>query len=69
MKTLRLIVIVISILIIIAFMLIFDYSHPFSRRNAIGIIGIIAAVFNILAMMFSRPEERKRNLRQLDDDQ
>jgi hypothetical protein len=58
MKTLRLIVIVISILIIIAFLLIFDYSDPFSRRNAIGIVGILAAAFNIVAMIFTRPEKR-----------
>jgi uncharacterized membrane protein len=64
MKTLRLIVIVISILIIIAFLLIFDYSDPFSRRNAIGIVGIFAAAFNIVAMIFSKPEEKKRNSRQ-----
>jgi multisubunit Na+/H+ antiporter MnhG subunit len=58
MKTLRLIVIVISVLIIIAFLLIFDYSDPFSRRNAMEIVGILAAVFNILAIIFSWPEKR-----------
>ncbi len=56
---LRLSVIIASTIVIIGFLFIFDYSSPLSKHNLGFTLGIIASIFNIVAMILSIKEENK----------
>ncbi len=55
----RIVIMVISGLILIAFLVIFDYSNIKSRPNLGYLLGMLSAAFNILAMILSNRHERK----------
>jgi hypothetical protein len=57
MNKLRFAVIIASSVVIIGFLLIFDYSNLLSKANLGFILGIIASVFNIIAMIISINKE------------
>ncbi len=57
MNKLRFVVIIASSVVIIGFLLIFDYSNLLSKPNLGFILGIIASVFNIIAMIISINKE------------
>lgn len=57
MNRLRFAVIIASSVVIIGFLLIFDYSNLLSKPNLGFILGIIASVFNIIAMIISINKE------------
>jgi len=57
MNKLRFAVIIASSVVIIGFLLIFDYSNLLSKPNLGFILGIIASVFNIIAMIISINKE------------
>jgi len=59
MKKFRLSIIIISSIVIIGFLIIFDYSNIFVRQNLAPTLGIIAAIFNIIAMILSIKNEEK----------
>jgi hypothetical protein len=60
MKKARIIILVISAMILIAFLVIFDYTNIKSRPNLGYLLGMLSAAFNILAMILSIREERKQ---------
>lgn len=51
---------VISGLILIAFLFMVDYSNINSRPNLGYLLGMLSAAFNILAMILSNRHERKQ---------
>jgi hypothetical protein len=57
---LRYSVIIASTIVIIGFLFIFDYSDPLSKPNRGFSLGIIASIFNIIAMILSIKEEKKK---------
>jgi len=58
----RIVIMVISGLILIAFLVIFDYSNIKSRPNLGYLLGMLSAAFNILAMVLSNRHERKQTM-------
>lgn len=62
MKKFRMIIIYISVALIIGMLLIIDYQNFFSRPNLGSFLGIIAMLFNILAMILSNRHEIKNSL-------
>jgi hypothetical protein len=56
----RIVIMVISGLILIAFLFLIDYSNIKSRPNLGYLLGMLSAAFNILAMVLSNRHERKQ---------
>jgi uncharacterized membrane protein required for colicin V production len=60
MKKLKLAILLASSLVLIGFLIIFDYSNLTARSNLGFALGIIAAICNIIAMILTiRSEEKK----------
>jgi len=60
MRKFRLIIIGISILFIFMFLFFIDYQNFLSRSNLASYLGILAMLFNILAMHLSNKHEARR---------
>jgi F0F1-type ATP synthase assembly protein I len=60
MKKARIIIMVISAMILIAFLVIFDYSNITARPNLGVLLGMLSAALNIFAMIYSIRNERKQ---------
>lgn len=63
MKKPRLIIIGISAALIIAGLFFIDYRHFFSRSNLAAFLGILAMVFNIVAMILSNRHEARESIK------
>jgi len=59
MKKLKLAILITSSLVLIGFLIIFDYSNLTARSNLGFILGIIAAICNIIAMILTIRSEEK----------
>jgi peptidoglycan/LPS O-acetylase OafA/YrhL len=59
MRKFRLIIALISVAIIIGLLFTIDYQNLISRPNLGNFLGIIAMMFNILAMILSNRHEAK----------
>ena len=60
MRKFRLIIALISVAIIIGLLFSIDYQNLISRPNLGSFLGIIAMIFNILAMILSNRREAKK---------
>jgi hypothetical protein len=59
MKKFRLSIIIASSIVIIGFLIIFDYNNLLARQNFGFALGIVASIFNIIAMVMSIKKENK----------
>ena len=62
MRKFRLIIVGISIVLILVMLLFIDYRDLVSISNLGSFLGIIAMLFNILAMILSNRHEAKKNI-------
>ncbi|MBE0674495.1 MAG: hypothetical protein IH591_07535 [Bacteroidales bacterium] len=60
MRKARIVIMVISAVILIAFLFMVDYTNIKSRPNLGYLLGMLSAAFNILAMILSNMHERKQ---------
>jgi len=59
MRKFRIAIIILSFLIIITFLVIFDYNKLMTKSNLGFLLGIISAILNIIAMVLSNRYEAK----------
>ncbi|MFN8241432.1 MAG: hypothetical protein U0X39_11885 [Bacteroidales bacterium] len=58
MSNLRKILIIVSLVVVAGFLIIYDYSDFWSRRNLGYFLGIIAAVLNLVSVILSARREK-----------
>ncbi|HOF20958.1 MAG TPA: hypothetical protein PLO24_06865 [Bacteroidales bacterium] len=59
MRKFRQIIIIGSVILLIVFLAMFDYSNPWTRSNHAVNVGIVAVCLNIIAMILSNRHDEK----------